>query len=162
MGGVPHWMCSMGPHNTNESGLSSEGCPCLICCQCCKELINGAGDRRKRNECLMVKTIEYCSGELYSIPISVIELQCDAGQTFHRWLLIVSFSFPACTVCNTWGQIYRSAKHSNCNCVWLKQFSEWEYCCKNCILLKIQIMPLQANVYLTISVIISWRVSHVF
>lgn len=89
-------MCSMGPHNTNESGLSSEGCcPCPICCQCCKELINSAGDRQKRNESLMVKTTECCSGGLDSIPISAIKLQYDAGQTFHRWLLIVCFSFPA-------------------------------------------------------------------
>ena len=124
-----HPVCSVGPYDTNESGLSSEGCcPCLICCQCCKELINGVGDRRKRNEGLMVKTIECYSGELDSIPISAIKLQCDAGQTFHRWLLIVSFSFSACIVGNTWGQIYRSAKHSNCNRIWLKRFSEWNHC----------------------------------
>lgn len=158
-----HPVCSAGPYNTNEWGLSSEGsCPCLICCQCCKELINGVGDRRKRNEGLMVKTIEWYPGELDSIPISAIELQCDAGQTFHRWLLIVSFSFPACTVGNTWGQIYRSAKHSNCNCIWLKRFPERNCCHKNLILQKIQITPLETNVCLTILVIISWRVNRVF
>jgi len=54
-----------------------------------------------RNKGLMVKTIECYSGELDSIPISAIKLQFDAGQTFHRWLLIVSFSFPARTADNT-------------------------------------------------------------
>lgn len=78
-----HPVCSMGPYHMDESEPSSEGrCPCLICCQCCKELINGVGDRRKRNEGLMVKTTECYSGELDSIPISAIEIHSDAGKHF--------------------------------------------------------------------------------
>lgn len=77
---------------------------------------------QKRNEGLNSKTIEWYSGDSDSNTISAIRLHSDAGQTFHRWLLIVSFSFPACWVGNTWGQFHRSTEQSNS--IWLKGLSE--------------------------------------
>lgn len=36
-------------------------------------------DCRKREDDLMVKAVECCLGELYSIPTSATEFLCDAG-----------------------------------------------------------------------------------
>lgn len=39
-----------------------------------------AGDFRKRKDCLMVKAVEGCPGELALILASATEFVCDVGQ----------------------------------------------------------------------------------
>lgn len=89
-------------------------------CQCCKELINGAGQGREMRvwtarQLMLLWRTGFQHHLCHQAP-----LWCWANIS-QMATNCVSFSFPACSVGNTWGQIHRSTKQSNS--IWLKRLS---------------------------------------